>query len=64
MLGQVDWLGGRDSNPDNVVQRAVKVFGFAPVRSGLLRLSRPALRFAHVRSGVFLCRMSHCVSAA
>jgi hypothetical protein len=56
------WLGGRDSNPDNVVQRAVNVFRFALVRSVLLRFSLPALRFALVRSGLFLCRMSHCVS--
>jgi hypothetical protein len=57
-----DWLGGRDSNPDNVVQRAVNVFRFALVRSVLLGFSPPALRLALVRSGLFLCRMSHCVS--
>jgi len=58
------WLGGRDSNPDNVVQRAVNVFRYALVRSVLLRPSPPAFRFALVRSGLFLCRMSHCVSGS
>ena len=58
----VVWLGGRDLNPDNVVQRAVKVFRYALVRSVLLRFSPPTLRFALVRSGLFLCEMSHGVS--
>ncbi len=57
-----DWLGGRDLNPDNVVQRAVNVRRCAPVLSVLLRLSPLALRFAHVGSGLFLRRMSHSVS--
>jgi integrase len=56
------WLGGRDLNPDNVVQRAVNVRRLVLFRSGLLRVSGPALRFAPVGSGVFLCRVSHCVS--
>jgi hypothetical protein len=33
--GSEGWLGGRDLNPDNVVQRAVNVFRFALVGSGL-----------------------------
>jgi hypothetical protein len=37
----VIWLGGRDSNPDTVVQRSVSGFRSAPVRYGLLRFSRP-----------------------
>ena len=55
-------LGGMDLNPDDVVQRAVNVFRSALVGSLLLRFSPPALRFALVRSGLFWCEMSHCVS--
>ena len=32
----LSWLGGRDSNPDTVVQRAVHGLGYAPVRAGFL----------------------------
>jgi hypothetical protein len=56
------WLGGRDSNPDTVVQRAVNVCRRVPFRSDLLWCSRPAQRCAHGCSGVFLRRMSHTVS--
>ena len=35
----------------------------ARLRSVLVRFSYPAVRFALVRSGVFSCAMSHCVSA-
>ena len=31
----VAWLGGRDSNPDNVVQRAVNGLRLVSFRSGL-----------------------------
>jgi hypothetical protein len=57
-----NWLGGRDSNPDTVVQRAVNLRRCASVLSVLPRFSPPTLRFAHVPSGLFLRRMSHCVS--
>jgi len=42
----LNWLGGRDLNPDNVVQRALNVFRCALVRSVMLRLSPTAFRFA------------------
>jgi len=38
------WLGGRDSNPDNVVQRALNGFWSVPVRSGLLDSSAGSLQ--------------------
>ena len=46
------WLGGRDSNLDNVVQSHVNVLRCALVCSGWLRFSRPRRRFALVRFGV------------
>jgi hypothetical protein len=58
----MNWLGGRDSNPDTVVQRAVHVLWCVSVRSGLFPFPRSALRFAPVSSGVFVCRVSHRVS--
>jgi site-specific recombinase XerD len=60
--GLEDRLGGRDSNPDNVVQRSVLGFRSASLRSGLLWFSRPPLRFAFVRFGGFSCNSSLCVS--
>jgi hypothetical protein len=60
------WLGGRDSNPDNVVQSHVNVLRCALVCSGWLWFSRPALRFALVRSGLLSCapvqRVSLCLT--
>jgi len=57
-----NWLGGRDSNPDNVVQRPMLGFSSALVGSCLLRFSQSPLRWALVCSGVFSCRMSQSVS--
>jgi integrase len=57
-----DWLGGRDSNPDNVVQRAVSAFRSASVRSVLLPFSRSPLRCASLRFAVLSCNLSLCVS--
>src|SRR5262249_44650015 len=56
------WLGGRDSNPDTVVQRSVWGFWSASLRYGLLRFSRPPLRFASLRFDVVPCNLSLCVS--
>ena len=57
-----DWLGGRDSNPDTVVQRAVSGLRFASVRSVLFRFSRSPLRFAVLRFGALPRNLSLCVS--
>src|SRR5207253_4196593 len=38
------WLGGRDSNPDNVVQRTEDGVSCAPLRAFLQRSSRQHLR--------------------
>src|SRR5690242_15628198 len=43
-LGGSYWLGGRDSNPDTVVQRSVHAVSSAPVRAFSRRLSRTHLR--------------------
>jgi len=59
---RMNWLGGRDLNPDNVVQRAVNIGLCALVPSVSLRFSHPSLLCAPVRSGLFLCRVSHPVS--
>ena len=58
----VSWLGGRDSNPDTVVQRSVSGFRSASLRYGLLRSSPLPLRFASLRFGGFSCNSSLCVS--
>jgi hypothetical protein len=62
--GLESWLGGRDLNPDNVVQRAVNVLRCAPVRSVFLGFSQSPLRSALVSFPVFTHKMSHCVSDA
>jgi len=49
---------GRDSNPDTVVQRSVRGFWSASFRNGLLRFSRPRLKFASLRFGAISCRSS------
>jgi hypothetical protein len=38
------WLGGRDSNPDNVVQRAADGLRFVSFRSGLIDFSALSLQ--------------------
>jgi hypothetical protein len=56
------WLGGRDSNPDNVVQRAVHGLPYASVRSVLGRFARDAsgpLRSISVRSRAACLIVSH-----
>jgi hypothetical protein len=60
----MDWLGGRDSNPDNVVQRAVKGLRSVTFRSVLLRSSELLLECAPDRSALFAHEMSQCVSGA
>ena len=60
--GGISWLGGRDSNPDNVLQRAVLGFRSASARSVLLRSSHSHLRYASVCFDVFLRGSSLCVS--
>ena len=59
----VVWLGGRDSNPDTVVQRAASASRSVSVRSVLLRSSRPPLRFASLRFARLSRNLSLCVSA-
>jgi hypothetical protein len=56
------WLGGRDLNPDTVVQRAVNGLRSVPVCSVLFQFSTSALRCGPFRSAVFPHKMSHCVS--
>jgi len=56
------WLGGRDSNPDTVVQRAVSTFSCASFRSVSLRFSRSLLLCAYLRVGLRSCSLSLCVS--
>jgi hypothetical protein len=58
-----NWLGSRDSNPDNVVQSGspISVGSLDPV---LLRFSRPALWSASVRFAGLPCKMPHRVSGA
>jgi len=58
------WLGGRDSNPDNVVQRAVNGLRSVPARSVLFQFSALPLRSAPLRSALFTHKMSHCVSGS
>jgi integrase len=57
-----NWLGGRDSNPDNVVQRAVTALRSVRVCSGLFGFSSLSLQCVPVCSGVFTHKMSQCVS--
>src|SRR4029450_6310467 len=60
--GDLVWLGGRDSNPDTVVQRTVDGVSSAPVRAfsrGFLAITSG--RLASV-SLTFLCSVSHRVS--
>ena len=52
------WLGGRDSNPDNVVQRAVDGVWSAPVRAVSGRFSRS--HFRRLRS-VSPCSCAACL---
>jgi hypothetical protein len=59
-----NWLGGRDSNPDNVVQRAVNGFRSVPVRSVLLAFSALLIHWPPLRSALFTHKMSHCVSGS
>jgi hypothetical protein len=58
------WLGGRDSNPDNVVQRVVNGLRSGPVRSVLFQFSASALRCVPLRSAMFTPQMSLCVSGS
>jgi hypothetical protein len=57
-----DWLGGSDSNPDNVVQRAVHGCPCAPVRAVSLGVSRHHLASASGDFGALPCKTSHRVS--
>jgi len=57
-----EWLGGRDLNPDTVVQRAVNGLRSVPVCSVLFQFSTSPLRCVPFRSAVFPHKMSHCVS--
>jgi hypothetical protein len=59
---QVNWLGGRDSNPDNVVQRAASGLQCVSFRSVLFRFSVLGLRQVLFRSALFTRQRSHCVS--
>ena len=56
------WAGGRDSNPDHVVQRSALGLQSALVCAVLFRFSRPNLRSAPVGSGLFLHKASQSVS--
>ena len=56
------WLGGRDSNPDNLVQRSVLGLRSAPVCSVLFGFSRSNLRSAPVGSRLLLHKVSQSVS--
>jgi hypothetical protein len=52
-LGLEDWLGGRNSNPENVVQSAAQ-FGFGALRSVRFRASvrvAPLLHFRPIGCG-------------
>ena len=60
----MSWLGGRDSNPDNVVQRALHGFRSAPVCAVLLRFSPHVVQSATVRFAALPCKVSHSVSPA
>jgi len=62
-LNSADWLGGRDSNPDTVVQRAANGFRSVPVHSVLFKSSALPLQYIALRSALFTHKMSHCVSA-
>ena len=64
LLKGLGWLGGRDSNPDTVVQRAVNGLRSVPVRSVLFEFSALPLQCAPLRSALFTHKMSHCVSGA
>jgi len=56
------WLGGRDSNPDTVVQRAVFTFLSASFRSVVHRFFRSRLGSRSFRFGALSCSLSLCVS--
>ena len=56
------WLGGRDSNPDNVVQRAANGLRFVPVRAVSFQCSALSVRFVTLRFGLFTHKMSQTVS--
>ena len=60
----LSWLGGRDSNPDNVVQSAVHGLTWASVCSFSLGFSSAPFTWALVCSRPLLCSLSHCVSGA
>ena len=57
-----NWLGGRDSNPDNVVQRAANGLRFVPVRAVSFQCSALSVRFVTLRFGLFTHKMSQTVS--
>ena len=57
-----NWLGGRDSNPDTVVQRAVNGFRSVSLRSVLFQFSELLLQWVPVHSALFTREMSHRVS--
>ena len=61
---EVIWLGGRDSNPDTVVQRAVNGFRSVPVHSVLFKYSALPFQYVALRSALFTHKMSHCVSGS
>lgn len=56
------WLGGRDSNRDNVVQTAANGLRSVTVRSVSFELSPLLLQCVRVRSGLFTRSLSHRVS--
>jgi hypothetical protein len=53
------WLGGRDSNPDNVVQRAVSGLRSASVRSGFRDPLSGLLSSVLLRSRAMCLNLSH-----
>jgi hypothetical protein len=57
-----NWLGGRDSNPDNVVQRGVHGWRSASFRSVLRGFSRCPLGFDSLRFSGLRCNLSLSVS--
>src|SRR5436190_14219487 len=59
-----DWLGGRDSNPDTVVQSPTEMIRLLAEVSDFLGFSLPILRMRVVTSGHFVRTVSHSLHTA